>query len=198
MSLSYNYPPQYAYPSAPPLYRAFPAPPRLHWAWVLVLTIVTAGVFWMVWLVVQARWVKKATGNSKPLAWALAYLIFVAGSFLVAFGGEAFYTLTNQHYLIADFMNSVQNLRRVFGFLLYIASISMLKSALAAQPIGISLHGLGTYFFGPIYFQAYLRDYSVEGKLGEQLTGFEEMGAAPVVVSDSGDEDTGVSPLRGR
>jgi hypothetical protein len=31
MSLSYNYPPQMAYPSAPPVYRALPAPPRLHW-----------------------------------------------------------------------------------------------------------------------------------------------------------------------
>ena len=184
MSLSYNYPPQYAYPSAPPLYRAFPTPPRLHWAWVLVLTIVTAGIFWMIWLVVQARWVKNATGNSRPLAWALAYLIFVVGVLLVAFGGGVFFILSGRHSQIAVFMDTLQNLRRAVGFLLYLASVFMLKNALEAQPIGISLHGLGTFCFGPIYFQSYLRDYNVEGKLGEQLSGFGAGAAAPAAAGE--------------
>src|SRR5580698_977623 len=84
MSLSYNYPPEMAYPSAPPVYRSFPAPPRLHWGIVLALSIVTLGFFGMIWMPVQAHWVKKVTGNSKPFWWCLAYLLslpfFFAGA----------------------------------------------------------------------------------------------------------------------
>jgi hypothetical protein len=45
---------------------------------------------------------------------------------------------------------------------------------LERQPIRIPLHGLATLFFGPVYFQYYLRKFNVEGMVGEQLSGFEE------------------------
>jgi hypothetical protein len=141
---------------------------------VLVLSIVTAGIFWMIWMVVQARWVKRATGDGRPLGWTLAYLIFVVGTFVVAFGGSVYLTLTGQHYLVADFMDTLQNLRRACGFPLYIASVFMLKSSLESQPFGISLRGLGTFFLGPVYFQSCLKDYDVDRKLGEQVSGFVE------------------------
>jgi len=75
MSLSCNYPPQYAYPSAPPVFRGFPAPPRLHWGIVFGLSVITLGIFGMIWMVVQANWVRKVTKNSKPLIWSLVYLL---------------------------------------------------------------------------------------------------------------------------
>lgn len=180
MSLSYNYPPQMAYPSAPPVYRAFPAPPRMHWVWVLVLSIVTVGIFWPIWLVVQARWVKKATGNGRPFVWSMAYLLFLCLMVIAAIAGSVYLIVTGRHDVYADFADKAANLERAVGFLLYIASVYMLKSALESAPIKIPLHGLIAFLFGPIYFQAYLRDYSVEGKLGEQLSGFEEV--APAVI----------------
>jgi hypothetical protein len=172
MSLSYNYPPQMAYPSAPPVYRAFPAPPRLHWAWVLVLSIVTVGIFWPIWLVVQARWVKRATGNIRPFAWTMAYMLFHCLVVMVAIAGSVYLAITGQHGIYADFAERLQILQRVVNFLLYIASVYILKSALESQPIRIPLHGFTTFLFGPVYFQAYLCNYSVEGKVGEQLSGF--------------------------
>lgn len=176
MSLSYNYPPQIAYPSAPPVYRAFPRPPRLHWAWVLVLSIVTFGMFWAIWMVVQARWVKKATGWANPLWWTLAYLTFVVGIVLAAIGGNVFITVTGRHDLYLTFITTLRTLRRIVGFLLYVAAVFALKSGLESEPIRIPLLGLVTFFGGPVYFQYYLRNYSVEGRLGEQLSGFEEPG----------------------
>jgi len=173
MSLSYNYPPQYAYPSAPPVYRAFPAPPRLHWAWVLVLSVVTFGIFWAVWLVVQARWVKKATGNARPLVWSVAYLVFLCLMILAAIVGAAYVTVMGRDSVYVDFADKIANLQRAVGFLLYVASVYMLKSALESQPIKIRLHGLFAFMFGPVYFQIHLRNFSVEGKLGEQLSVFE-------------------------
>lgn len=184
MSLSYNYPPQVAYPSAPPVYRAFPAPPRLHWAWVLVLSIVTFGVFWALWMTVQGWWVKKATGNSKAFAWSLAYAVFLVGTFLAAIVGSVYFAFWGQAYGFADFRDKLMDLRSAVGFLLYIASVYLLKSGLESSPIKISLHGLATLFFGPVYFQYYLRKYSVEGKPGEQLSGFEEQAVAGTVGGD--------------
>jgi|SRR5215469_9170713 len=180
MSLSYNYPPQMAYPSAPPVYRAFPPPPRLHWAWVLVLSIVTFGIFWAVWLVIQARWVKKASGNVRPFVWTVAYLVFVCLMIVAAIVVAVYLTVMGQHGVYADFADKIRNLQRAVGFLLYIASVYMLKSALESQPIKIRLHGLFAFMFGPVYFQAHLRNYNVEGKLGEQLSGLETgVGSSP-------------------
>ena len=180
MSHSYNYPPQIAYPSAPPVYRAFPAPPRLHWVWVLVLSIVTFGTFWAVWLVVQARWVKKATGNARPLAWTVAYLTFFCLVMVAAISGSVYFTVIDRHGIYADLDARLANPERLVSFALYIASVYMLKSALERAPIKIRLHGGATLFLGPIYFQYYLRDYSVAGKVGEQLSGFEAADAAAV------------------
>ena len=174
MSLSYNYPPQMAYPSAPPVYRAFRAPPRLHWAWVLLLSIVTFGLFWTVWLLVQAYWVKKAVYNSRPFWWCLAYLLFYVGCLIATIVVTVYFTMTGQPHSLAEIMSIVVALRRGIGLLLYLAATFMLKSALESEPIKIPVQGLATFVFGPVYFQAFLCTYSVEGKVSEQLSGFAE------------------------
>jgi hypothetical protein len=37
-----------------------------------------------------------------------------------------------------------------------------------------------TFFFSATYFQYHLYDYDVEGKMGEQLSGFAEPTAVPI------------------
>ncbi len=178
MSLSYNYPPQMAYPSAPPVYRAFPAPPRLHWMWVLVLSVVTLGIFWAFWMTVQAHWVKKVTGNARAFAWSLVYTTFLSGTLLAAIVAGVYFAFWGRPYGFADLRDKLVDLRSAVGFLLYIASVYLLKSGLESRPIRIRLHGLATFFFGPVYFQYCLRKYSVVGKVGEQLSGFVEPAAS--------------------
>ncbi|HEV2576335.1 MAG TPA: hypothetical protein VGU25_03900 [Acidobacteriaceae bacterium] len=162
------------------MYRAFPAPPRLHWGWVLVLSIVTLGIFVPVWLFVQARWVKRATGKIRPFAWTTAYLIFYGLIFVLAFAASLFLTLTGRHELYAVINEEGVYLQRLVGFVLYVASVYLLKSALEAAPIKIPLQGLATFVFGPVYFQWFLCRYKVEGKLGEQLSGFTDTAPAAV------------------
>lgn len=172
MSLSYNYPPQMAYPSGPPVYRAFPAPPRLHWAWVLVLCVATFGMFVPVWLFVQARWVKKATSNNRPFGWTTAYLLFHCLVIVGTIAASVFFTLTGRRELYAALEEQTLFGRCLVGFVLYVASVYLLKSALESAPIRIPVQGLATFVFGPVYFQSFLCSYSGEGKLGEQLSGF--------------------------
>lgn len=44
-----------------------PPPPRLHWTLVLLLAIVTLGLFLDIWLIVQALWVRKQDPQNRAL-----------------------------------------------------------------------------------------------------------------------------------
>src|ERR1700748_2244142 len=174
MPLSYNYPPQMAYPSAPPVYRGFPAPPRLHWAIVFALSFVTIGIFGMIWMVVQANWVRKVTKNSKPFIWCLIYLLFLP---LMAFAGGVggvMSSVTKGESAAQTFMAVVTIVAQLGVLVLYVCAAYTLKGALKAEPIDIPLGGIMTFFFAATYFQYHLYDYNVEGRVAEQLSGFGE------------------------
>lgn len=155
-----SYPPHYAYPSAPPVARVLPDPPRLHWGWVLALNIITRGLFGAVWFVVQANWVRKVRGRSTAFVWSIIHIcIFPAIFFMAILTGLAIALMHQQDAgppLIGGLM--------VFCFLsimvLYTVTAFMLRSELQAEPIGIPLSGVMTFFFGPIYFQYHLRDFT--------------------------------------
>src|SRR5512140_1512806 len=57
-----------------------PQPSNLHWAWVVVLGIVTIGIFWAIWLVVEAVWVRKVRPQSQSLYYILGYIGCAFGS----------------------------------------------------------------------------------------------------------------------
>ena len=174
MSLSYNYPPEYAFPSAPPVYRAFPAPPRLHWGIVFALSVVTIGIFGMVWMVVEANWVRKVTKNAKPFWWCLAYLLSVPLLFLGAFAVGVTLAMMHRVDLTHEVTGIINLVVRVVMFVLYVAAAFTLKGVLEEKPIDIPLGGVMTFLLAPTYFQYHLFDYSVEGKVAEQLSGFGE------------------------
>ncbi len=77
--------------------RNVPAPPSLHWAIVLVLSIVTLGLFGFIWMLRQAWFARKLNpGNWAFRAFTLAFALFlfsalgqVVVAITVARGGEA-------------------------------------------------------------------------------------------------------------
>lgn len=69
-----------------PVRARLPEPPSLHWFLLLVLCLVTAGLFAIVWPFVQASWVKKIDPESKATTWLVAALVCLGGSWLFAFG----------------------------------------------------------------------------------------------------------------
>lgn len=176
--MTYTYPPQYAYPSAPPMYRALPAPPRLHWGIVFALSFVTFGIFGMIWLVVQASWVKKATRNARPFWYCLAYLLVIPAAMVVAMFGGIIATFAGGPQTANQVIGVIAILVQISSFVLYIFAAYTLKGALEMQPIDIPLGGIMTFFFSATYFQYHLFDYNVEGRVAEQLTGFADDSAA--------------------
>jgi hypothetical protein len=152
---------------------------------VLALSILTLSIFGIIWMAVQGYWVKRATKNGKPFAWALAYVIFLPLVFVVAVTVGALSAMGKIGGAGVNPNASVELGSRLVSIVLYLMTAYALKGALEAQPIDIPLTGVMTFFFAPIYFQYHLFDYSVEGRVAEQLSGFAEpavAGAAAAVV----------------
>src|SRR5262249_22306584 len=67
-------------PAAAP---AGPVPTDFHWAAVLVIGIVSCGLFWWAWLMVEAAFVRKVKPDSKGLLFAIVFcVIYFVGSFI--------------------------------------------------------------------------------------------------------------------
>ena len=61
---------------------AYPGPPNLHWALVLLITVITFGLFMPIWNVVVSIWLQKVQPNSKAL-----YLYIAAYVCIIIYGG---------------------------------------------------------------------------------------------------------------
>lgn len=119
-------------------------PPKLHWAIVLVVGIVTIGLFIVIWLFVQAAWLHKVKPQTKTLMFLIVY---VAASF-----GAGFFAHTG-----------IATLLQLAGFAFYLIGVFSMSSDIeeaftAATKIDRGLSGVMTFFFGAIYFQYVLNE----------------------------------------
>jgi hypothetical protein len=130
----------------------YPDPPNLHWGLVLLFSILSCGLFSAVWNLVQAAWMKKVAPQSTALYYYIAGICVLAaicfGSFEVAYAHSS------------NSFGGAMNL--VYGILILIGRFS-LRSSLeqyynSVEPMGLSLGGVMTFFFGDIYFQYHLND----------------------------------------
>ncbi|HKV64148.1 MAG TPA: GYF domain-containing protein [Candidatus Acidoferrum sp.] len=123
----------------------YPSPPSLHWGIVLLLGIVTCGIFLWVWAIVQANWVRKVQPNSKGMIlWSLAILCSLIDGVLSA--------------LPDSNAKGLMTLFRLAGVILWISGSFSMKNSIEEhyntdEPIGLSLNGVMVFFFNVFYFQ---------------------------------------------
>jgi hypothetical protein len=164
--MSSPYPPSYIrFPSEAPA-RQIPRPPGLHWGWVLALNIITVSFFGIVWLLVQSIWVRRVRGRSTAFIWAILHAAFVPLLFVSIIGVAIVMGATGNAAGYDDFVHDVDLPIRLAIAVLYLCTVFTLKSELEAEPIGIPLSGVMTFFFGPIYFQYFLHDWDRETPSG--------------------------------
>lgn len=130
----------------------YPDPPNLHWGLVLLFSALTCGIFTIVWDLVLAAWLKRVAPQSKALfyyicAAALLASIFVA-SFVTAYNHQ-----TTGYTSLLQLLYTVASLIARFSF-----RSSMEEHYNGPEPIGLSLSGVMTFFFGTIYFQYHVND----------------------------------------
>jgi hypothetical protein len=124
-----------------------PMPPKLHWGVVLALTVVTFGIIGIIWLFVQAVWVRKVEPKSNALYFLIGYVVaaFAAG----AFEGAGFTPIFTPIFQIG-------------GFVLFLIAVFGMRRSIEAFNDSIGpgggLSGVMTFFFNVIYFQYHLND----------------------------------------
>ncbi len=127
-----------------------PPPPRLHWALLLLFTVLTLGVFYLVWMFVQAAWVRKIDPASNAMTlFIVDMVLFVAGEAVAAAGGEGSNGETAGTLLvlagIVVFVVGTYSIRR-----------SMINHYNSAEPIGLRLSAALTFFLGLLYLQHHM------------------------------------------
>lgn len=125
-------------------------PPKLHWALVLLFTVLTFGIFALVWQFFQSTWIRRSID---PRSNATLYLFGAVA--LAILGGvlEAFLVLKNSPGL--------DLLLQVLSYVLfYCGYYSMRRSMLdhynSVESIGLRLSGAMTFFFSILYLQYHM------------------------------------------
>jgi len=129
----------------------YPDPPNLHWALVLLIGVFTCGLFIVVWDIVQAAWMRKVNPRSNAIFLYIAELV-------VNLGGNAgrmglmFSSGMHQQYIPLGLGIFI-----ITFTLVILARFDMRRSMEehynGPEPIGLSLSGVMTFFFGTFYFQ---------------------------------------------
>jgi uncharacterized protein DUF4339 len=126
----------------------YPSPPGLNWVVLLLLHIVTCGLFGLAWLIVQAIWVRKIEPTSK----ALIYVVVAIALMIVA-------GMTGQNHDMKD----VAPIPNLAGIVMLYVGIFSIKGSIedhynSVEPIALRLSGVMTFFFGEIYLQYHLNE----------------------------------------
>jgi MFS family permease len=124
-------------------------PPDFHWALVLLIGIVTCGLFNQAWLIVEAAFVRKMKPESK----GLLFIILAVAGFLI--GG-----FVNGIMAAASHGRSTQygSLFTLVALVLYLVGVFQMKSDLedyynSTEPINLQMNGVMVFFFNVYYFQ---------------------------------------------
>ncbi len=149
----YGAPAAYGAPAgyAAPAVSQYPPPPSLHWGILILLGVLTCGIFGWVWAFIQAAWVKKVQPESK----ALLYYGIAVGLFVLMFGGAFMAGVQGQ---AGAGREPVFLLFRLGGGIMWLVAAFNMRSSIedhfnSAEPIGLSLNGVMTFFFSIYYFQ---------------------------------------------
>jgi hypothetical protein len=148
-------PPVYAPPHAyaQPAAGAYPDAPNLNWLFELLLGFLTCVLFVIVWNLVIASWAKRVQPASK----ALMYYIIATGLMVINFGGSYGNVVATIHHQHAH-QSILGGLIGLVTWVMRLIARFTLRDTLekhynTAEPLGLRLSAVMTFFFGGIYFQ---------------------------------------------
>lgn len=125
----------------------WPKPPDLHWALVFLLTIVTCGIFGLIWLYRQAAFVKRLDPRSQAIQYLLGYIAVTLLSTILAVAGARMTTPLILNLILPW-----------VALALLVATVFTMRSVLlrhynSVENIGLRLNPVLTFFFALLYFQ---------------------------------------------
>lgn len=140
---------------------ATPLPPKLHWGLVLLFTVLTLGIFVLVWMFIQSSWVRKIDSTSNATNQLIGYLaLMIVGQVI---GGSSTASLQGLGGLL------IIGAYVVFYFGVFSMRRSMLTYFNQTEPIQLKLSAVMTCLFSIFYFQSHMTRIA-KWKLTENLT----------------------------
>ncbi len=127
---------------------SFPAPPKLHWALVLLFTILTFGIFMLVWIFIQSSWAKKIDPASNATTQFIAYLVMFVVSQVLLEASSAGLKALGLLLMIGSYI--------VFYFGAYSIRRSMLAHYNQVEPMQLKLSAAMVFFFSCLYLQYHM------------------------------------------
>lgn len=131
-------------------------PPNLAWGLVALFTVLTCGLFMVVWNIIVAAWMRRVQPNSQAL------LYYITGSVLTLINGGATFGYINafQHHHSYQ-PHILASLIGVAGWVVRLVARYSMKASLeehynGPEPLGLRLNGAMTFFFGGLYHQYHL------------------------------------------
>ena len=130
-------------------------PPSMHWGLVLLLGVVTCGIFLIIWIFVEAAFVKKIDPETKAQNYLFWYLGLTLG---VPFLSGFLSAMLHNHSIA-----TLGTICQIAGAVCHIMGIFAMKSSLegyynSKEPIGLQLSGVMVFFFSSIYFQYHFNE----------------------------------------
>lgn len=133
-------------------------PPNLHWGLELLLGFLTCGLFVVVWNLVLAAWAKRI----EPVSQALMYYIIATVLIVLNFGGSFGVFVAVAHHQ-QPHQHVTGSLIGLATWIVRLIARFVLRDTLeqhynGAEPVGLRLSAVMTFFFGGIYFQYKLNE----------------------------------------
>jgi len=124
-------------------------PPDFHWGLVLLIGVVTCGLFFSAWMIVEAVFVRKIKPESKGLMFVI---ISIALSYVGGFA-NGFYSALNHTN-----PQPLSGLITLISVAILLVGAFQMRSDLeeyynTTEPINLQLSGVMTFFFAIFYFQ---------------------------------------------
>lgn len=159
------------YPAAYPVYGApvaypasalsYPDPPNLHWLLVMLLSMVTCGIFTVVWNLMLSAWVRRVLPTSKVLTlYITCYVIgLVSTTASIANSAPNLIHLMHHEPIVPNnlLLSSLISIVGLAAWVVRLVARFTLRDGLVrhfntAEPLGLRLSGVMTFFFGNLYF----------------------------------------------
>jgi len=140
----------------------YPDAPNLSWGLVLLFSFFTCSLFMWVWNLVVAAWLKRVQPNSNAiLYYAVAtVLLFVQMIVSTQTRVQAFHP--GVHWWVTYYTgHPLRNVVQLSVWVVRLIARFTMRSNLeehfnGPEPVGLSLSGVMTFFFGGLYFQYHL------------------------------------------
>lgn len=126
----------------------FPAPPKLHWALVLLFGVLTVGIFLIVWMFIQASWARKINPASNATAQFVGYLLLFLLSEIFSADSSDGLKSVSILFLLSSYV--------FFYFATYSIRRTMLDHYSRVEPMQLKLSAAMTFFFSTFYLQYHM------------------------------------------